>query len=170
MQQVAAISSVAGIQIIKEMSMPTVKQAIIEVLQTAEKPLHVLEITKRVLPIASNLKGQTPQHTVNATLSTYPRFKRVAKGVYALSEWHEYKELRRVVDIAHDVLSGVDRQLSVAEITAQVLSERRLRGSPKSTVKQLLQKDSRFAEVAPGVIELAHRRSSDKCSQQGNEA
>lgn len=139
--------------------MTTVKQAIIEVLQAAGKPMHVKEITERVLLLTSDLKGKTPQHTVNAVLSTDSRFNRVfTKGVYALSEWQEYKEFRKVVDIAYDILLDGRRPLSVAEIANRVVNERHLGSSPSSTVHQLLQNDPRFEQLSPDLFQLVQSR------------
>ena len=135
--------------------MTTVRQAIIEVLQTAGRPLPVQEITQQVLLMATNLKGKTPQHTVNSVLSTCSRFKRVSKGVYALSEWPEYEEFRKVTDIAYDILSEAGHPLAIPEITDQVVRERHMAPGSKNMIKQLLQKDSRFAQVAPGLFGLA---------------
>lgn len=64
---------------------------ILEVLEASDEPLHVKEITKRVLARGkTNLKGKTPEATVAAVLSVDIRknpespFKKFDRGVFGL--------------------------------------------------------------------------------------
>lgn len=66
----------------------TVKDAIIDVLNEFRRPMNYGEITRHVRERAPRLRGKTPDQTVNATLTTNTDvFVKVARGVYALSDW-----------------------------------------------------------------------------------
>lgn len=56
-----------------------------EILKKRREPLHYKEITNLIMK-KKELKGKTPWNTVNACLCTNPKFKRVDKGIYALSD------------------------------------------------------------------------------------
>lgn len=134
--------------------MVTVKQAIIKTLQERGEPMRLGEITQSVLTKTDRLRGKTPKMTVNAILSTDERFKRVAKGTYALEEWRQYRRLRQVKEIACEVLSQSGQPLPLSKIVEAVLAERSLKGAPKATTRSLLRHDSRFRELERDVFGL----------------
>ena len=60
-----------------------------EILKKSKKPIHYKDLTKKIME-NKELKGNTPWKTVNACLSTNPKFKRIGEGrsgTYTLSEW-----------------------------------------------------------------------------------
>ncbi len=61
------------------------KQAAIQVLQAARKPLAVKEVAERVLANPDvSLGGKTPAATIAAILYTAPEFEKVERGVVKL--------------------------------------------------------------------------------------
>ena len=134
--------------------MVTVKQAIVEALKERGEPMHLREITQSVLDRTDRLTGKTPEMTVNAILSTDERFKRVARGTYALEEWRQYPRLRQVKEIAYDLLSRSGKPLPLSKIVEAVLAERSLKGAPKATTRGILRHDSRFRELERNIFGL----------------
>ena len=70
----------------KETSLDVIER----VFRKAARPLHY----KEVLKLAENgegfkIPGKDPVANLSAKLSVSPRFKRVGKGIYILSEWEE---------------------------------------------------------------------------------
>ena len=60
-----------------------------EILRKKGEPLYYKDLTK-LIQKKKEIKGKTPWNTVNASLCTNPKFKRVGKsrsGIYALKEW-----------------------------------------------------------------------------------
>jgi DNA-directed RNA polymerase delta subunit len=63
----------------------TIAEIAYEILKKRGEPLHYKEITNLIMK-SKEVKGKTPWNTVNASLCTNPKFKRVDKGTYALSD------------------------------------------------------------------------------------
>lgn len=58
-----------------------------QVLEVADTPLSVAEITSRVLELRIPTQGRTPSRTVSYTLTTHPQvFEKVSDGVYRLRQ------------------------------------------------------------------------------------
>lgn len=121
----------------------TVTQAAIEALEKAKKPLHYLEITKRIVHLC-DLRSRTPDQTVCARVSTHPRFKRVAEGVYALREWNNYPEVRFAKDIAHSILRQRGQLMSIGDLGKKIFQERVFGNSPSAVVRGIARTDKRF--------------------------
>lgn len=63
------------------------RSAIVEVLESAEEPLHYEEVARRVVETGFVTIGQTPEKTVSKELTTNPNlFARVTGGTYQLVE------------------------------------------------------------------------------------
>lgn len=63
------------------------------ILQEAGEPLHVSEITSRVLARRLPTRGSTPERTVSYVLTTHPKvFERVSEGVYRLKPQIEVEQ------------------------------------------------------------------------------
>jgi hypothetical protein len=92
-----------------------------------------------------DLGGRTPHETVRAAVGTDLRFKRVAEGVYALTEWDEYPRARFAKDIAYDVLKSHRQPISMTVLGEEILQERRFAGGPKQVVRNVLRSDKRFS-------------------------
>jgi restriction system protein len=113
-------------------------EAAIQVLKQAGQPLHYDEITERA--IAQGLlttKGQTPNRTMNAQISTSIRgggspFVRAGRGIYGLVDWSQdipasspapepKQEYCSFKDAAQRILSEVGRPLHYKEITQRAM-------------------------------------------------
>lgn len=123
--------------------------------------MHYMELTRLILRERS-LSGRTPHETVRAAVGTDPRFKRVAEGVYALTEWEEYPVARFAKDIAFDALMERGSPMSMTELGEAVLEERHFVGGPKQVVRNVLRSDGRFCQDPDtGLVRLAEWASGD---------
>jgi hypothetical protein len=67
------------------------------VLEEAGEPLHISEITIRVLARGMQTRGSTPERTVSYMLTTHPQvFEKVSDGVYRLREGMPLQESTKV--------------------------------------------------------------------------
>jgi hypothetical protein len=114
-----------------------------EIFRREKRPLHYKELTKMVM-LERSLGGRTPYETVRSAIGTDPRFKRVAEGVYALTEWTEYPVARFAKDIAYDVLKSRGEPMAMAALGEAILKERRFAGGPNQVVRNVLRSDKRF--------------------------
>src|SRR5579883_1180576 len=115
----------------------SVLQAVETVLEEAGEPLHVLEITKRMLQRQLwTTSGATPEATVNAQIAvdikehgTASRFQRTNRGIFALRRWGlpEYsKQDKRSSSASHEssntpATASSQKTLSFTDATEYVL-------------------------------------------------
>ena len=116
-----------------------VKEAIRTVLKKARKPLHLVEITKRILEstLCPRLRGKTPERTIEAVLSVdikrnaeNSEFIKVDKRTYGLrkSKPSTIKppvngvKIRTIIDGVIEVLKNSDKPLNYREITKIMLA------------------------------------------------
>lgn len=62
-----------------------------EILKKKGSPMHYKELTKLIMK-KKEIKGKTPWNTVNSSLCTNPKFKRMGKwrgGIYGLADWKD---------------------------------------------------------------------------------
>ena len=121
----------------------TVKEAAFDILNELGHPLHYKELTKLVLE-ECNLEGKTPHETVRSLIGTDKRFKRVSEGVYALSDWKEYPEVRFAKDMAYNFLFNRGEPVGMVELGDAILSERQFVGGAKQVMRNVLRSDKRF--------------------------
>jgi hypothetical protein len=121
----------------------SIKEIAEEIFRRESRPLHYKELTQMIMR-ERTLQGQTPHETVRSSIGTDPRFKRVAEGVYALTEWTEYPEVRFAKDIAYDVLKSQGRPMTMIDLGEAVLEERDFFGGPKQVARNVLRSDERF--------------------------
>lgn len=114
-----------------------------EILRREKCPLHYRDLSE-IITSELTLKGQTPHETIRSKIATDPRFKRVAEGVYALTEWDEYPVSRFAKDIAYDVLTSQGKPMTMAELGKAILEERHFVSGPKQVVRNVLRSDERF--------------------------
>jgi DNA-directed RNA polymerase delta subunit len=136
------------------MARKSVVSAAEELLRKKHRPMHYREITVMIQDTCE-LRGQTPYESVRSRIGTSPRFKRVAEGVYALSEWEEYPIARFAKDIAYDILKKRRKPISLIELAQRILEERQFSGSPKNIVQNIVRTDARFyLDKQAGVVGL----------------
>ncbi len=122
----------------------SVKEAALELFKDAKKPLHYKDLTRMIID-ECNLSGKTPHETVRSLIGTDTRFKRVAEGVYALSEWEEYPVARFAKDIAYDVLSMNGKPLNLTLLGERIYEERVFKGPPRQVARNAIRSDKRFS-------------------------
>jgi DNA-directed RNA polymerase delta subunit len=121
----------------------SVRKAAKELLEEAGKPMHYMEILKRILH-RCNLQGKTPHETVRALMGTSPDFIRVAEGIYALSAWKKYKPARFAKDIAYSILESKGKPMPLDDLGVKIAEERKFVGSPKVVARNAIRNDKRF--------------------------
>ena len=116
-------------------------------LKKNEKPLHFVDITKKINKIWDNSKKKANNQTVHNELIKDDRFVLVGRGIYALSEWG-YKP-GTVLDVLLEIFNENDKkEMSQDEIIKCVLEKRKVK---KNTIILNLQNKS-FFEKLPGKI------------------
>lgn len=116
-------------------------------LKKNEKPLHFVDITKKINKIWDNSKKKANNQTVHNELIKDDRFVLVGRGIYALSEWG-YKP-GTVLDVLLEIFNENDKkEMSQDEIIKYVLEKRKVK---KNTIILNLQNKS-FFEKLPGKI------------------
>jgi hypothetical protein len=127
---------------IMEKTRPVVEIAL-EIFKKEGKPIHYIDLTNMILEKCT-LSGKTPHMTVRSRIGTDGRFKRIAEGVYALSEWDQYPVARFAKDIAYEILSGSGESMLLQVLGNKILNERKFAGAPKQIAKSAVRSDSRF--------------------------
>lgn len=125
------------------MTNQTIASAAEEVFRLLERPLHYRKLTKLIIG-KCDLIGRTPHESVRSRLSTNPKFKRVAEGVYALAEWDQYPVARFAKDIAFDILENRGGPMNMDALGQAILDERKFVGGPRQVVRNVLRTDKRF--------------------------
>lgn len=140
----------------------SITEAAIEIFEKEGKPLHYKELTKMLLG-ECNLSGKTPHESVRSKIGMDYRFKRVAEGVYALSEWEQYPTARFAKDIAYDVLNNFGKLISLNDLGEEIFKERIFVGSPKLVARNAIRKDKRFyIESGSDLVGLVEWLEEDK--------
>ncbi|MFA5855564.1 MAG: winged helix-turn-helix domain-containing protein [Candidatus Gracilibacteria bacterium] len=114
------------------------------VLKKEKKPLHFVDIAKKIVEYHFDEKRVTIQ-AVHNELIRYPNFVLVGRGLYALKEWG-YQD-GTVTDIIEMLLKHKS-PLSKQDIIKGVLKQRRVK---KGTISLNLQKNPQFVRVGRAV-------------------
>lgn len=117
------------------------------VLRREEKPMHFVDIAKRIMDSQFDHKKVTVQ-AVHNELIRYPQFVLVGRGLYALKEWG-YED-GTVTDIIEALLRKKS-PMSKQDIIKGVLKQRRVK---KGTISLNLQKNPQFVRVGRAVYAL----------------
>lgn len=117
------------------------------VLRQENKPLHFVDIAKKIMESHFDAKKVTVQ-AVHNELIRYPQFVLVGRGLYALKEWGF--EDGTVTDIIESLLQKKS-PLSKQDIIKGVLKQRRVK---KGTISLNLQKNPQFVRVGRAVYAL----------------
>ena len=167
-----------------------VKEAIKYVLEKAEKPLHLFEITKRILESAlcPQLRGKTPERTVEAVISVdikrnpeNSEFIRVNKRTFDLRNSIKSTaklssngvKISKIIDGVIEVLKNSDKPLNYGEITKRMLENNlypNLRSKePASSVGRRIREEiqnfgnnSAVIQISPGLYGLRNKKQSSK--------
>lgn len=107
--------------------MGTVFEAIVQVLNEADQPLHYQDITERIFEKGLwETDNQTPWSTVNVTISldlrdkgNESKFVRVKRGIYALRE----KTYQTNSKVSEDISELVEESLSFGDAAELILEE-----------------------------------------------
>lgn len=119
-----------------------------------KRPLHYKELTKLVMR-ERPLERKTPHETVRSWIGQDHRFKRVAEGVYALTEWTEYPVARFAKDIAYDILKSRGEPMEMVALGKAILEERQFASDEKQVVRNVLRSDKRFcSDRGSGLVGL----------------
>ncbi|MBW6441082.1 hypothetical protein K0B03_03560 [Patescibacteria group bacterium] len=114
-------------------------------LKKNQKPLHFIEITKKINEIWNKKKANN--QTIHNELIKDDRFVLVGRGIYALSEWG-YKP-GTVLDVLLEIFNESDKkEMSQDEIIERVLEKRKVKNN---TIILNLQNKT-FFEKLPGKI------------------
>jgi hypothetical protein len=117
------------------------------VLRNENKPMHFMDIAKKITESHFDHKRVTVQ-AVHNELIRYPQFVLVGRGLYALKEWG-YED-GTVTDIIENLLRK-KAPLSKQEIIKGVLKQRKVK---KGTISLNLQKNPQFTRVGRAVYAL----------------
>jgi len=123
----------------------TIKEAALEIFHLEKRPMHYKELSKKILKIYA-FSGKTPHESVRSLIGTDKRFKRIAEGIYALTEWDEYPVARFAKDIAYDVLLNFGNPLHVDVLGNEILNERTFVGTPRVIARNATRSDPRFTD------------------------
>ena len=105
------------------------------------------------------LTGNTSHESVRSRIGTDERFKRVAEGVYALTEWDEYPVARFAKEIAYDILITVEEPLPMLQLGEEILAERKFAGGPGQVARNAIRTDERFyLDQEKGLVGLVEWR------------
>jgi DNA-binding PadR family transcriptional regulator len=121
------------------------------VLRNEEKPMHFVDIAKKISENRFDHKKVTVQ-AVHNELIRYPQFVLVGRGLYALKEWGF--EDGTVTDIIEALLRKKS-PMSKQDIIKGVLKQRRVK---KGTISLNLQKNPQFVRVGRAVYALDESR------------
>lgn len=117
------------------------------VLKKTKKPLHFVDIAKKITDSGFDKKVVTVQ-AVHNELIRYPQFVLVGRGLYALKEWGFQDGT--VSDIIQSLLEKKS-PLSKQDITKGVLKQRQVK---KGTISLNLQKNKHFVRVGRAMYAL----------------
>jgi len=136
-----------GLMTWRHINPKSIRDKALIVLRLEKKPLHFVEIAKKISDAQFDTKRVTVQ-AVHNELIRYPQFVLVGRGLYALKEWGF--EDGTVTDIIESLLAKKS-PLSKQDIIKGVLKQRRVK---KGTISLNLQKNPQFARVGRAVYAL----------------
>lgn len=136
-----------GLMTWRHINPKSIRDKALIVLRMENKPLHFVEIAKKISDARFDAKRVTVQ-AVHNELIRYPQFVLVGRGLYALKEWGF--EDGTVTDIIESLLAKKS-PLSKQDIIKGVLKQRRVK---KGTISLNLQKNPQFARVGRAVYSL----------------
>lgn len=136
-----------GLMVWRHINPKSIRDKALIVLRQENKPLHFVEIAKKIMDSHFDAKKVTVQ-AVHNELIRYPHFVLVGRGLYALKEWGF--EDGTVTDIIESLLSKKS-PLSKQDIIKGVLKQRRVK---KGTISLNLQKNPQFVRVGRAVYAL----------------
>lgn len=129
-----------------------VKDKAYVVLHKAGKPLHFVDIAKRIDDTGFDRKKAHPQ-TVHNELIKDKRFVLVGRGIYALGEWGY--EPGTVADILEKSLRQAGKPLDRDTLVAQVGKQRIVK---KNTILLGLQNKNRFVRLPDGKFSVVDKK------------
>lgn len=129
-----------GLQHSEEISPKTINHKIYLVLKNQAKPMHFVEIAKRINEVCFDRKIANPA-TVHNELILDPKYVLVGRGIYGLKEWG-YKE-GVVQDVIREILAE-SGPLTKEEIINKVLENRLVK---KTTINLALMNREAFEKV-----------------------
>lgn len=130
-----------GINDWKEINPKTINDKIYLVLKNNGKPMHFVDITKRINEIGFDEKKANAA-TVHNELILDKKYVLVGRGLYSLQEWG-YKN-GTVVDVIKDILKESDQPLSREKIIEKVLEQRLVK---KATIILALMDKNAFEKI-----------------------
>ena len=136
-----------GLMVWRHINPKSIRDKALIVLRVENKPLHLVEIAKKITDAKFDMKRVTIQ-AVHNELIRYPQFVLVGRGLYALKEWGF--EDGTVTDII-ELLLQKKSPLSKQDIIKGVLKQRRVK---KGTISLNLQKNPQFTRVGRAVYAL----------------
>ncbi|OGJ43379.1 hypothetical protein A2974_00270 [Candidatus Peregrinibacteria bacterium RIFCSPLOWO2_01_FULL_48_20] len=136
-----------GLMVWRHINPKSIRDKALIVLRVENKPLHFVEIAKKITDAKFDMKRVTIQ-AVHNELIRYPQFVLVGRGLYALKEWGF--EDGTVTDII-ELLLQKKSPLSKQDIIKGVLKQRRVK---KGTISLNLQKNPQFTRVGRAVYAL----------------
>lgn len=136
-----------GLVVWRHINPKSIRDKALIVLRQEEKPLHFVDIAKRIGESHFDAKKVTVQ-AVHNELIRYPQFVLVGRGLYALKEWG-YED-GTVTDIIEALLAKKS-PMSKQDIIKGVLKQRRVK---KGTISLNLQKNAQFVRVGRAVYAL----------------
>lgn len=146
-ERIKLIEEGYGLMVWRHINPKSIRDKALIVLRLENKPMHFVEIAKRISDTKFDLKRVTVQ-AVHNELIRYPQFVLVGRGLYALKEWGF--EDGTVTDII-EMLLQKKSPLSKQDIIKGVLKQRRVK---KGTISLNLQKNPLFVRVGRAVYAL----------------
>ncbi len=133
-----------GLMVWRHINPKSIRDKALIVLRREEKPMHFVDIAKKIMESRFDHKKVTVQ-AVHNELIRYPHFVLVGRGLYALKEWG-YED-GTVTDIIEALLRKKS-PMTKQDIIKGVLKQRRVK---KGTISLNLQKNPHFVRVGRAV-------------------
>lgn len=146
-ERIKKTTSGYGLMMWRHINPKSIRDKALIVLREENKPLHFVEIAKKITDAKFDAKRVTVQ-AVHNELIRYSQFVLVGRGLYALKEWGF--EDGTVTDIIESLLTKKS-PLSKQDIIKGVLKQRRVK---KGTISLNLQKNPQFVRVGRAVYAL----------------
>lgn len=146
-ERIKEVDGAYGLMVWRHIHPKSIRDKALIVLRREEKPLHFVDIAKKITESGFDAKRVTVQ-AVHNELIRYPQFVLVGRGLYALKEWG-YED-GTVTDIIESLLTKKS-PLTKQEIIKGVLKQRRVK---KGTISLNLQKNPQFVRVGRAVYAL----------------
>lgn len=124
----------------EEVSPKTINHKIYLILKNEGKPIHFVDIAKKINEISFDHKTANPA-TVHNELILDPKYVLIGRGIYGLKEWG-FKE-GVVADVIHDILAE-NGPLTKEQIIEKVLANRMVK---KTTINLALMDKEVFEKV-----------------------